>query len=745
MSNVTGRLAVLVAFAGLAVGACGQEGLRKNGREVAPAAVAGRATLSTSAMGADSELPIRRITLYRSGVGSFERRGVVDGDSSVQLRFKTEQINDILKSMVVLDLSGKGTVDGISYGSKEPLNRRLGSFAVDISGNPTMGGLLAALRGSAVIVTFPDTKIEGVILGVETKLESAGKEFAPVATEYLNLVTSAGIRSIKLSLATAVELKDKELNAELSRALATVAEYRADRTKTVEVNLVGTGERECVVAYVQESPVWKTSYRLVLPEGERRGDAPRKVKSDDRFTMQAWAIVENTTDEDWSDVRLSLVAGRPVSFRMDLYEPLYVYRPEIAVPTVPGVLPRMYAGGVDYEGAPEFDLGGMTATQGGRGRPAAAPAPMETAKRMADRKEKGQSPFRDNASSGITDFPAQLSGEDMAGYAARSQGSAAESGEVFMYEVDHPVTVERQRSAMIPLINAGVDGRRVSIYNAADGGEHPMRGLELKNSTNLQLMPGPISVFDGAAYAGDSQIGHVPAGDKRLLAYAVDLEVTAVRKDTSNDRVRTVKIVRGVFEVSSLVQSGVTYTFANKDDSRDRMLIVEQARLKGSWTLAEPKAAYETTDDVYRFEAALPAGKTGNLKIVQETVQSRTVGLLSMDLPTLLTYSRQGQVSEKVITAFKEAQRLQSAVAEVQRRIATLEGQRSAIDTDQNRLRQNMNSIDRNTELYKRYLNKLTEQETKVEQLAGQLDEAREALRKAQTELDAYVQGLSVD
>src|SRR5207244_11454640 len=125
----------------------------------------------------------------------------------------------------------------------------------------------------------------------------------------------------------------------------------------VDVNLQGQGARDIVIAYVQEAPVWKTSYRLVLPDAPKDKDgkpAPKKGEGStpDRFTIQGWAIVENTTDDDWKNVTLSLVSGRPVSFRMDLYEPLYVFRPEVPVPTGPGVMPRQYAGGDDvFQGA----------------------------------------------------------------------------------------------------------------------------------------------------------------------------------------------------------------------------------------------------------------------------------------------------------------------------------------------------------------------------------------------------------
>jgi hypothetical protein len=727
---------MLAACAGLAIGLIGVRTASAQSRADRPAHAA-----PDGLQRPPEELPIRRITLYRSGVGSFERRGLVSDNAKIQLRFRTEQVNDILKSMVVLDMSkGQGRIDSISYGSKEPLDRRLGSFAVDISGNPTVASLLGALRGSEVTVALAEGPVTGTILGTETKLEPSGKDTPPIGVDYLNLVTANGIRSIKLALANSIDLKDKELNSELGKALAAVSEYRADRTKTVDVNLQGQGARDVVIAYVQEAPVWKTSYRLVLPDAPAKGKDSKAAKpkdasaAADRFTIQGWAIVENTTDEDWKDVALSLVSGRPVSFRMDLYEPLYVFRPEIPVPTVPGVMPRQYAAGQVIESF------------------------VNETERLESRAHKGagggRSPFRD--SDGAPEFdlgrvyaydaakaPA-VTGADLAQYAAAAQANAKEMGEVFQYELDHPVTVERQRSAMLPIIVSGVDGRRVSIYNPADGSEHPMRGVEITNSTSLQLMPGPISVFDGGSYAGDAQIGHVPAGDKRLLAYAVDLEVNASREDNSTQQIQKIRIVKGLFELTNLRQVIAKYAFTNKDNGRARTLVVEQPRLSG-WDLVKPEKPSEITDALYRFELPLDAGGHGSLEVVQQHVDATSLSLTQLDLPTLVEYSKQGQVSDKVIDAFKEAAKLQGAVADIARQIAELEKQQQEIGADQARIRQNMQTIDRASDLYSRYLKKLTDQETQLESLREQVKSATEARKAAEDRLNSYVSNLNVE
>jgi hypothetical protein len=676
----------------------------------------------------DQPLPITNLTLYRSGVGYFERRAQIEGDRKIQLRFATDQINDILKSMVLLDLDG-GRIDAVSYGSKEPLQRRLASFGVDLSDEPPLGTILARLRGAGVKFVLVDgTNITGAILGGEMRPQALGNAQQPVPIPFVNVVTNSGIRYVNLTQITSVELTDKDLNAELTKALAAIAEHHADRIKTVDVSLKGGGSRRVVVAYVHEMPVWKTSYRLVLPEPATGNPG----NAADRPTIQGWAIVENTTDEDWHDVRLSLVAGRPVSFQMDLYEPLHVERPLLPVPTIPGVVSRAYEGGIALDDMRRADE--------------APPAPMEPADKAIARRAPG-APRASSIAAGrgaaaLRD--AEYSAGEFAGYAAQAQAQGGEIGEVFQYTLKDPVTIERQRSAMLPILAAPIDGRRVSIYSRADGSEHPMRGVEIINTTGLQLMPGPISVFDGSAYAGDAQIGHVTLGDKRLLAYAVDLDVTATARDESVSTVQRIRIVQGLIEQTTKLQSKVTYGFSNKDAKRGRTVLIEHPRVDG-WTLVEPAKPADETPTLYRFEAAVDPGKAASVAVVQERVERQSIAVASYDLPTLLAYTREGKVSQKVVDAVREAARLQAAVGDTQQAVARLDQERQGIEQDQARIRQNMQSIARDTELYRRYTTKLNEQETRLEQIGTEREKALAAVRQAQAALDAYVRGLNIE
>ncbi|MCC6284809.1 MAG: hypothetical protein IT439_05830 [Phycisphaerales bacterium] len=676
-------------------------------------------SLAAAPARADDVVPLTSITLYRSGVGYFQRTGMVSGDASIQLRFKTDQINDILKSMVLLDLGG-GQIDAVSYSSKEPLEKRLAAFAVNIADGPDMPKLLSRLRGAPLAVVTPDGTISGTILSVEQQTVAEGQ--SSFGTHFVNLVTATGIRSVKVRDISSFDILDKQLAEELSRALAALAEHRTDLVKAVDLSFRGQGGRQVMVAYTHEMPVWKTSYRLILPE-----------KDDGQPAIQGWAIVENTTDEDWNGVKLSLVAGQPIGFTMDLYQPLFVPRPEVPVPVMRGVGP------VVYDGAERL-LGLQDAA------PAPASAPM--AKAMRDAERRGAAPGRAGGQ-GIAEQAAsegayEPSGDDMMNYAARSQARAGEIGEVFQYTLSNPVTIERQQSAMLPILTSNLEGRRVSIYNEGVLEKNPMRGVELTNSSDLQLLPGPISVFDGPAFAGDAQIGHVSVGEKRLLSYAVDLEVDVSSEEAWAYDVTAVRIVQGTVVQTVKNTQTKTYRISNKDKKRPRTVIVEHPRLDG-WTLVNPKEPKEKTDSLYRFQVDVVADKAAELSVQQEQVSTQRAFVLDTDMNTLMGFQAKGKLSKAAIEAVNRAFELQRQVRQTEQRIAELEAEVRDITADQGRIRSNMGSVDRNSDLYRRYVTKLGEQETRLEQIARDTDAAQIELQARRDALNAYVSALSVE
>ncbi len=665
---------------------------------------------------AEQDVPISAITLYRSGVGSFLRQGDVNGNATIDLRFRTDQINDILKSMMVVDAGG-GQVESVTYGSREPLSRRLASFALDLSDNPDRAALLAQLRGARVTVTTSDGKTTGTVLGVEQRVVRG--EDVSETIQSLMLVTDAGVRSFDLADVRSFEIADPELAAELNKALLAVAEHRADTTKVVEVSFSGQGRRPVVVSYVHETPVWKTSYRLALPEG-----------SEGQGRVQGWAIVENTTDEDWTDVRLSLVAGQPVSFVMDLYEPLFSPRPEVPVPTGVVARPRTFDGSMDKAREAQLEELGRAARGAGeeslRQRrfqaPAAAPEP---AMDMAAGLEMAESAIANFAGGG-------------------AMASTSEAGEVFQYTLDLPVSVERQQSAMLPIINAQLDAERVSIFSRGSGSNHPMRGVKITNDTELQLMPGPIAVYDGSAYAGDAQIGHIAAGDDRLLAYAVDLEVDASVDSSNRQTIQRIRIVSGLLEQTIEQVQQTTYTFDNDDADDGRRVIVEHPQMNG-WEYVGAQPAESTAGGIDRFVLEVPAAGAQALNIEQRRTTAQRLQLTQINEANMAQWVRGGQASNAVREAFREAASKQGAINEARQRLQTLERERGEIFDDQNRLRQNLQAVNRSSDLANRYLQRLAEQESRLEAIGEETGSTQRLIERLEAELRAYLQGLNVN
>ena len=385
------------------------------------------------------QLPLSKVVLFTSGVGYFQREGTVSGDTDLDLYFNTKDINDLLKSLVAQDLDG-GLITEVTYSSRDPLTRTLQSFAIDLTGHPGIAQILAQARGQGVEVVTGQ-RLRGTVVGVESK--PSGEH---TADTFLNLLTDGGLRSVNLAEVRTLTFLDPQLQADLDQALDLLAESRSEEKKRVTIGFAGEGNRRVRVGYLLEAPLWKTSYRLVLGDKEEH-------------FLQGWAIVENTTEGDWRDVSLSLVSGRPISFIMDLYRPLYVPRPTVGVETYSSIAPQRY----------EEDLGLAAAP------PQAAMAKERAAESRAAAPEAGamydMESLRDeiDPSQGVT-----------------TAAQAGEAGNFFRYLIQHPVTIPRKESAMLPIVTRNVEGKRVSIYNQRVQAKHPLHGLKLEEFHRLR-------------------------------------------------------------------------------------------------------------------------------------------------------------------------------------------------------------------------------------------------------------------
>lgn len=700
------------------------------------ATLCGLMTFASSALaqavaGADAapRLPITSITLYRSGVGYFERHGMIKSGDSVQLRFAQDEINDMLKSMVIFD--PQQALQSISYESNEPLARQLASFGIDLSDNPTLATILGRLRGTKVRFVTSDGPISGVVLGSEMRDQAQGSAQKAISIPFVNVITESGVRSVNLTTIVSVQLEDPALNGELMKALAALAAHSTDRFKNVGLSFGGTAARDVKIAYVNEMPIWKTSYRLVLPD---------EAKSKDQPMIQGWAIIENTTDDDWSNIQLALVASQPVSFEMNLSQSLHITRPRLDVPTVAGAAPRIYQDGDAFAEKNRLRLA-MAAPSVSAPPPGAWMAKTAAADGLvASGGAFGSVAMADGANN---DMETGMSSEELWKQSAIAQAQSSSVGEAFQYTMKNPISIGRQQSAMLPILTSAIDGRRVSIFNRADGIDHPMRGVELTNSTGLQLIPGPVAVFDAFTYAGDAQVGYMTLNDKRLLAYAVDLSVSAAVQDDSTNTMRSIRIVDGFIEETRKQVQRTSFAFNNKDAARGRTMLVETAKIQG-WELAEPKKAAEETQSLYRFELTLKPSEKATFVVAQENTFLSRISVAQYDMPTLLAYASDKKASQAVIDAAKKAAAMLATMNATGARIALLVQERQSINADQNRIRQNMASIDHDTEVYRRYLTKFNEQESRLEAILVETANEQKTLQSQQNALNDYVRSLNV-
>jgi len=515
--------------------------------------------------------------------------------------------------------------------------------------------------------------------------------------ELLNLWCAEGMRSVKLADVQRVRFLNPVLEGEFRRALETLAQSHDTQKKAVSLSFNGEGKREVRVSYVVENPIWKTSYRLVL-----------STKKDGKPMLQGWAIVDNSSEEDWKDVRMALVSGRPISFQMDLYQPLYVPRPVVEPELFASLRPPTYQGAMDKPGV-ALAGGGF----GGGGPGGTAPG-MPPGFAGADRARAGGAETRGLQADGKKAFKNLADAEMDLRKGVASSATAGELGDFFQYVIDHPVSLPRQKSAMLPIVQKEVEAARVSIYNERTQAKHPLLGLKFQNTTGMHLMQGPITVFEGSSYAGDARILDITPKDERLISYAIDLgtEVEPIAKNQP-DRITKVKVNKGILYQTNKVRQEKTYNLKNRSE-HDRVVLIEHP-FRADFTLVSKDKPAERARDVYRFEVKLPAGKTASTEVVEEKDVNTTITLTNSDDNTMRFFLSQPIVSDAVKGALTKAIGLKGKVNDTAREIAQLQKQLKDITDDQARLRANLKEMPSTAEAYKRYLKKFDDQETQIE------------------------------
>ncbi len=689
-----------------------------------------------------SSLPLRRVILYSNGVAYFERRGTVSGKAEINLSFKQSQVDDVLKSLVVLDL-GKGRVGEVSYNSSAPPSARLNEipFSVEAStGSDSTGGLagvLEQLQGARVSVTANNRSATGSILTIgERQIPATEKDKPAVKTHTLVIATESGeLQSFDLSEVRGVKLLDEGARQDIAQFADASASARRRDAKTITINSDGEAQREMVVSYTVAAPIWKTTYRVVLdPAGKP--------------FFQGWAVVDNVGEEDWEGVSLSLVSGTPVSFIQQIQKPLYRYRPVIPIPEDLNLDPQVYDSSVEgtaFGVAGGVGAGGSVAMGHGFGVAPPPPKPLANAQLQ----QNGRNFSMVENSTGFARPTTSVSSAMTSGESGvETAATGSEVGELFEYRVEQPVTVRRDRSALIPILQTKMEGERVSVYNEAARKDRPMTGIRLKNTSPLTLEGGSLTVLDGDAYAGEALMERLKAGEQRFISFGLDLSTLVTTKFKSERRpVFLVRAQKGIFEAHYYRSEKKTYTLINQTDKK-RTVYIEHP-LREGWTLSsDTQAPASKTVNHYRFRVELEPRQTLEFPVNETQALMDSYQISNLSSRDVELFVSSNYIDAAIKAELEKLIELKTKIFQAERRVKTLEEEAEEISDDQKRLRDNIGALKNTAEakqLVARYIAKAGEQETRLEAIAKEKKEAQAELDRLNAEFGRSVGALKLE
>jgi hypothetical protein len=612
-----------------------------------------------------ADIPIREVILYKSGVGYFERGGVLRPGESARLDFKASDMNDVLKSLTISGQNG-GKITGLRYDSSEPLDQKLAAFPFKIDGQASLALFLDQMKGARVELKYgPETIAGTVVSGRVVK----GDDKQPEREQLVALLDSGELRTLDLAASSSIRFADPKLQTQLRDYLTVVNQSRSTDKRSIYIDSSDAKERQIDASYMIPSPVWKSSYRLIFAD---KGEP----------TLEGWAIIDNTTGEDWTNVRLAVVSGRPVSFISNLYEPKYVARQTVELPEDRAANPVVYGGAMQESVSVNGPYPGPALK---------ARAPNFMASTGA-------------ATLGAVSGP--LNGRTTESLVALNV-DAGDLGELFEYRFSTLVTVKKDESTMLPFLQQPIGARKLLIYSESYG-EHPMNAAELNNSTAKSLDGGPITVFDAASYAGEALMTTLKAGDKRLISYSVDLGTRVTTQfDSSREIVREVHVNRGVLTARLAMNETRTYTVRNVDQ-KAKTLIIEHPQRAGYKLIALKPA--ETTTNAYRFEVKLAPDGTEKFPVAEERVYETTTSVSSITPDVLLAYVQNKTLSDATRGQLQKILDAKWHMNDLNSEIQRLESDINDIVSDQDRVRKNLQS-----------LNQVSGQQDQVQKYARQL------------------------
>lgn len=645
----------------------------------------------TTSVGA---LKLSRVVLYRNGVAYFERAGMVDGER-LTIKARKDQINDLLKSLTVIDRSSGKTVS-VSV-PLDPKAWQDAALSMLMPGRGHLAQVLDALRGTMVEVKTSERSVHGRIVLVEPADPSAhgDEEDAPAHDYKLTLLDAGTLQIVQLSSVRSLRLRDGNLIMQLERQLDASSGEGMFQQVDVVVHFADDARHDLAVSYVAQAPLWKPTYRLVLPDD-----------SSGKALLQVWAVVSNVSGENWEGVKLSLTSGAPLAFRYDLHTPEDVERPDLTRSSA-DKRARVSVGETSFEAvaAPEAPP------------PAAAYAHEEPEEREqskdadelsseADDAPQKKAELRRRSAAPRPSAPALAPGRgpaiDMAALSALQPiaASAKRIAGLTRFDVAEPLSLRDGSASMVQLVNQLVPGEQTFLYKPGGSGPgyelNPYHVVRFQNDTDFVLEPGPISIYASGSFVGEGLSEAIASHDRATIPFAAEpsIVVRSSRK-AQGEAMHITKIVRGVVEVESFQRIQTTWQVEAKPAPSPRRVLVRQPRAASAYNLVNPPSDTEILPDAYYIPVHIPAQQaSATVDVFEQTPSSRSLSIWDSEVPGLLQQLLAARdVTPAARAALQPVLDLRQAIGRIDSEVAGLKTQQAELDRRAEQERQNLWAI----------------------------------------------------
>jgi hypothetical protein len=666
----------------------------------------------------EAQVTIKKVVLYKNGIGYFESEGVVNGGDPLELRFRANDMNDVLESISVRDISG-GKIAGFRYRSDEPLPNKLAQFPFHVDDNEPLSAFLDRLKGARIQLGSGATALTGMIVSAR-QLEDT-RPSRPTGRLTL-LLDSGELRNLDLDDTASLRFLNPEMQSQLRRYLELLADERSPEMRALEIDVDGSKPQHLGIAYMVPTPVWQSSYRLIL------GQAGHETE------LEGWAIINNTSGNDWNNVQLALVSGRPVSFLTQLYQPLYLAQLWASLPEAQALTPELYEGGIGTGvgagvgrgegiiggvpggvpgGTPGGVIGGVI---GGFGQAPAPPPPLAAARAVRVTDGFGPSSVQVNT-------------------------ATAAVGELFEYSFPQAITIRSNESAVIPFVQQAVTARKVLVETNQT--EHPRNAVEIVNDAGKTLDGGPITIYDGGAYAGEALMATLPKGDKRLVSYAEDLSTRISTTESPGDQyVTDIHVRRGVMTVVRAEEDKMVYDIYNIEP-KAKVLYIDLPVIPGEKPVQTQPV--ETTANNYRYKVTLAAAGETKFPIAFRRTFNNGLILNNLSSEDLADYVENKSVSAATRNQLGRVVDLKCRVAAVEGQMEATKNDLEAAARDEARTREDIVALNRvagQQDRVRQYIATLDADGAQIKSLRAQVKQLEATHTQLQGQLDTLIAGL---